>query len=175
MDFIQSFAIEHVTGIKAIHIVSAVVWSFMIMAPMLYYISPAVAEAKANASDKELSRRAHWALEQYDKVAILEHVFLVIMLGSGLLLYASGLASFANGWFVAKMILVVGVLIPLEFFDIWLAHIKAPKATKALKASDPEKYAEFRDFFYRSISITAPPMVLAVLATLFLALMKPTF
>ena len=173
MEAIQTFALAHVVGIKSIHVVSAIVWSFMIMAPMLYYIKPAVMQAAENPSDPEMVRRSQWVLEQYDQVAILEHVFLTIMLASGLLLYSSGLASFANGWFVAKMFLVIAVLIPLEIFDIWLAHIKAPKETKALREEDPEAYARFRDFFFKAINRTAPPMVMAVLATLYLALMKP--
>ena len=173
MQFIQDFALDHLVGIRAIHIVSAIIWSFLIMAPMLFYIKPAVTQAAQNPSDPEMVRRGHWVLEQYDQVAILEHVFLVFLLGSGLLLYSTGIATFANGWFLAKMILVVGILIPLEVFDIWLAHIKAPRETRSKKAADPKSYAAFRDFFYKAITRTAPPMVLAILATLYLALMKP--
>lgn len=169
---ISAFAIEHFVGIKATHILAATLWSFSVLAPMVFYIMPAQAALANDPGNAELTRRHHWVLEQFDHVVFVEHAALFVMLGSGLLLYSTGVADFSMGWFAVKMAILVGFFIPLEIYDIWICHIKAPRMTK-IKDLDPEGYAKFRDYYFRYLKGLGIPIILTVPTTLLLALLKP--
>ena len=102
VDVIQNFVLSHFLSVKAAHIISAFLWSFTTISPMLFYVNPTMKKLKANPDDPELKRRGEWVLEQMDRVVILEHIALAVLLITGLMLYASGVASFASGWFFCK-------------------------------------------------------------------------
>ena len=170
--FIQEFAINHFVGVKATHILAATLWSFSVLGPMVYYIMPAAVAAAAEPNNAELTRRHHWVLEQFDHVVFIEHGALFVMLGSGLMLYSTGAADLSMGWFAVKMAIVVGFFIPLEIYDIWICHIKAPRMTK-IKDLDPEGYAKFRDYYFRYLKGLGIPILLTVPTALILALVKP--
>ena len=172
MEVIQSFVLSHFLAVKAAHVISAFLWSFTTISPMLFYVNPTMKKLKANPEDEELKRRGEWVLEQMDRVVIIEHIALAVLLCTGLLLYLSGVASFANGWFMAKMAIVIGFFIPMEIYDIWLTHIKAPRMERN-KEMDRPKYEAFRKFYYKYLTGLAYPIVVFVPAVLILALTKP--
>lgn len=172
MDVVQSFVLSHFMGIKALHIVSAMLWAFTTAAPMLFYVMPTMKKVKANPENQELKRRGEWVLEQMDRVVILEHGALAVLLCTGVLLYISGIAGFSNGWFVAKMAIVIGFFIPMEIYDIWLTHVKAPRMTRE-KSADPVRYEAFRAFYYKYLMGLAYPIMVFIPAVLILALTKP--
>ena len=172
MDVIQNFVLSHFLSVKAAHIISAFLWSFTTISPMLFYVNPTMKKLKANPDDPELKRRGEWVLEQMDRVVILEHIALAVLLITGLMLYASGVASFASGWFFAKMLIVVGFFVPMEIYDIWLTHAKAPRMERNKEADRP-KYEAFRKFYYKYLTRLAYPIVVFIPAVLILALTKP--
>lgn len=172
MDMIQHFSIEHFVGIKAVHILAATLWAFATAGPMLFYVMPAMADISSDPENPELERRGNWVLEQFDRTVILEHVSFVVILFTGALLYSTGIAGLRDGWFLAKMSIVIGFFIPLEIYDIWLSHFKAPRMTRT-KDADPIAYAAFRKFYYKYLKFLGIPILLTVPTVLILALTKP--
>jgi uncharacterized membrane protein len=172
LDALQPWVLDHFLTVKTVHVISAFLWAFSTITPMMFYVVPTIKKMQATPEDPELKRRGHWVLEQMDSVVILEHLALILLLGTGLLLYSSGIVSFATGWFKVKMIIVIGFFIPLEIFDIWFSHVKAPRMTRE-KDHDPGRYEDFRAFYYKYLVGLAPPIVLTVPTVLILALAKP--
>lgn len=172
MEAVQNFVIAHFLAVKAIHILAATLWAFATTAPMLFYVMPTMGQLAKDPDNAELKRRGDWVLEQFDRVVILEHGSFIVLICAGLLLYSTGAADFSMGWFAAKMVLVIGFFIPLEIYDIWLSHIKAPRMTR-MKDIDPEGYAKFRTFYYKYLKGLGIPILLTVPAALLLALTKP--
>lgn len=172
MDVIQNFALTHLVAIRALHIVSATMWAFAVLGSYFFYVIPAMRQVAKEPSNPELIRRGHWVLEQFDRVTILQHVGFLGILCTGPLLFLSGIAGFSNGWFVAKMIIVIGLFIPSELFAAWYVHIKSARMTRN-KDVDPEAYAAFRRRNDKLLYVGILPTVVLIPSVLFLALIKP--
>ena len=173
MEALQQFAIAHFVGIKAVHIVAATMWSFYFISGM-FTVVPAVAHLRGldAPDDSELTRRAYWVLERYEKSTIVEHVTFPIILGAGGLMWLSGVVGFSTGWFAAKMVIVLGMFLPGTISGMYYSYTKGARLRKNQEA-DPAAYFEYLQFFGRMLIWTSLPFVLMLASVLFLALMKP--
>ena len=107
MDSIQNFVIQNLVYVRAVHVVSAMIWSFYFISAM-WHVFPAARHLLSleGPEDSEMTRRAYWALEQYDHSMIVEHISFVIAVCAGGLMFLAGVAGFSDKWFAAKMVIV---------------------------------------------------------------------
>lgn len=172
MEVIRNFAIDHFVVIKAFHIFFATMWAFAVIGSYFFYVIPAMRQLAKEPSNPELVRRGHWVLEQFDRVTILQHVGFIGILCTGPLLFLTGVAGFSNGWFVAKMMIVLPLFIPAEMYGMWYTHIKSAHMTRN-KDADPAAYAAFRKRNDKLLYMGIIPTVVLIPGVLFLALIKP--
>jgi len=105
-----------------------------------------------------------------------EHFGLLLLLGSGLgMLFIYGTGALDWAWLKWKLILVLGVIVPIEIGDIWYGHFRLPRWFRSpgrdaeLKrgGSDLERYEN------RFVPWTLPILLLAVVAIMWLAVARP--
>lgn len=172
LDAVRHFAIDHFIVIKALHIFFATMWAFAVIGSYFFYVIPAMRQLAREPSNSEMIRRAHWVLEQFDRVTILQHIGFIGILCTGPLLYLSGVAGLSDGWFVAKMAIVIPLFIPAELYGMWYTHIKSARMTRN-KNADPVAYAAFRQLNDKLLYWGIIPTVVLIPSVLFLALIKP--
>src|SRR5690606_2919829 len=78
--------------IKFIHIIFMAVWFMSTAVAYSWFVQVAFFQAEKRPDDDEYQRRKAWALEQFDKGVVLEHVAFPILLITGPLLY------WLSGW-----------------------------------------------------------------------------
>lgn len=166
---VRTFAIEHYVGIKALHIFFATMWTFAVIGSYFFYVIPAMRQLAKEPANPELIRRGHWVLEQFDRVTILQHVGFVGILSTGPLLFLTGVAGFSDGWFIAKMLVVLPLFVPAEIYGMWYTHVKSARMTRN-KDADPEGYAAFRKQNDKLLYWGILPTVVLIPGVLFLAL-----
>jgi len=99
----------------------------------------------------------------FGKIVDIEHVFLGLLLASGIALLAVvGFPYAKTLWFVIKLAIVMCVIVPIECADI------AKTQWLAVDAS-PERIASYERF----LLLAGAPIMLAALAILALAMFKP--
>ncbi|MBP0630525.1 hypothetical protein [Cupriavidus sp. AcVe19-1a] len=172
MEILRTFAIEHIVAIRTIHVLAAMLWAFTAITPMRFYVRPTLLAADENPEDAELKRRKDWALEQFDRVVILEHVAFVVILLTGPLLFLTGLVTLETRWFLVKMAIVMFVFIPIEIYDSWLSHVAAPAAVRR-KNEDIKAYDLFRRRYVAFLAAVRPVIYISVPTVLILALARP--
>jgi hypothetical protein len=111
------------------------------------------------------------------QVLWLEHLGLLLMLGTGaLLLGAYGLPALEWPWLRLKLLLVVTVIVPLELTDMWFSHRRLPEIFAAREPDAPYTTKEQRilHLYHRRFVPIALPTLLATVATMmWLAVAKP--
>jgi hypothetical protein len=87
-----------------------------------------------------------WVLSEFLRVVTLEHFGFVLLITTGILrAHALGLTGghvlgpSAPYWLELKLWVVALIIIPFEFFDVWLAHWVIP-ARMASRTSDPAAF-----------------------------------
>lgn len=173
IEALQNFAIEHLIGIKAVHIVAATMWAFYFISGM-FMLVPALRHLQSldKPDDTELTRRAYWVVERYERSAIVEYITFPIVLIAGGLMWLAGAASLSFTWFAAKMVIVLGFFVPGTISGMYYAFVKAPRIRKN-KDSDPMAYLRYLQFYGKLLTWTTWPYYIMLAGVLFLALVKP--
>jgi hypothetical protein len=124
--------------------------------------------------DPERRRARDFALEQFDRGAVMEHVAFPLLLLTGLLLLVAGgwSAGLRWDWLSLKLAIVVAIFIPMEVVDVWLAHLGGNK-TRLRKAGDPERLERVLRFHWGFLRVTTYIIVVFVPITLYLVIVKP--
>ena len=173
IEALQAFAIEHIVGIKAMHIVVATMWAFYFISGM-FLLMPAITHIRSldGPDDTEETRRAYWVIERYERSGIVEHICFPIILCAGGLMWLAGAANLSFAWFAAKMVIVLGMFLPGTLSGMYYAYVKGPRLRRR-RDSDPLAYFEYLKLFANMIVWTSLPFVVMLASVLFLALMKP--
>ncbi len=168
-DWLQS----HYLDIKFLHVISVAMWSFSTAVAYRDYIVPTFLAVEKYPDDKERLARRNWAMERFDKGAVLEHIAFPIVLITGALMFWTGGWSLASwSWFAAKMLIVAGIFLPIEIVDYYISHFGGNKE-KIRLSGNMERYASMMQFHWLFFRITAVFIVLFIPLSYYLAITKP--
>jgi uncharacterized membrane protein len=107
----------------------------------------------------------------------LEHAGIVSLLVSGFTLLAMlGFDQAHTTWLGAKLLLVLGIIVPIEVADIWFSHIGLPgvfRHRQPTAAYTGRDRALLELYHRRFTPIALPILLLAVAAITWLAVAKP--
>ena len=159
--------------IKALHVLSAAVWSFSTAVAWAYYLKPALLAARAEPADARRRARRDDFMDRFDRGAALEHyAFVVLVVTAVLLLWLANVDLTRWSFFTAKVWLGVLVILPMEAFDIYLAHLGGNKA-RVRATGDAERHERVMEWHWTFLRITEPIVVVLVPTMFFLAIVKP--
>ena len=125
----------------------------------------------------EPSITSQFLYQMFIKVAGIEHLALISLLTSGLLMGAMT-DGFAQSWLWLKLCFVAVIVIPLEVIDIWFCHYKLPRLFLRRHPSRPYAIQESRllaSYHTRFVPLALICLPLAVISIFWLAIAKPTF
>lgn len=158
--------------VKFIHVFFVMIWSWSTAVAYTWYVKGAFLRWEKNPEDPTVIQRRNWAIEQFDKGVVLEHVAFPIILITGPLLYAIGPWNLDFKWLVAKLLIVLLIFIPLEIIDYWLSHFGGNKL-RLKSRNETEKYERAIHQHWRFLKASTPIITIFVPATIFLAITKP--
>ena len=134
--------------------------------------------AKRQISEQSVDFRKLYG--EYLKFFWVEHLGLFLLIVSGLLLLGTyGYAALDWMWLKLKLALIICVIAPIEALDIWFGHIRLPRQFSSNQwRSEPKedekgKINSYEFYERRFAPISLPPLLLTVVAIMWLAIAKP--
>ncbi len=158
--------------IKFVHLVFAAMWFMSTSVAYSQYLVPLFRDWQRHPEDIDRTRLRNWAMERFDRGALLEHIAFPILLITGPMLMIAGGWSPDYGWFAMKLVLVVLVFIPIEAADYYLAHFGGNKEKLRL-AGNHERYEEMMHIHWWFLVVTTPIVIVSITYTFYLAIVKP--
>ena len=108
------------------------------------------------------------------KLLLLEHLAFFALLATGLAM-AWNFFGFSQSWLQWKLMLIAGLIIPLEIFDIWYGNVKLPQifATANLTGYSQAQQRQLH-VYHRYITGAAIAIIpLTLLVIMYLVIAKP--
>ncbi len=159
--------------IKAVHVISAAVWSFSTAVAWVYYLKPALRAARRHPDDPRRRARRDELMERFDRGAAIEHVaFAFLVVTAGLMLWLGRFDLSRWSFVTAKVWIGVLVIVPMEAFDIYLSHMGGNKA-RIRATGDDARYERMMHLHWIFLRITEPIIVFLVPAMFVIAVAKP--
>lgn len=158
--------------IKFVHVFFVMIWGWSTAVAYSWYVKGAFVRWEKNPTDSLAIQRRNWAIEQFDKGVVLEHIAFPVILITGPLLYFIGPWNLSFGWLVAKLAIVILVFVPMELADYWLSHFGGNKE-KLRKRNLPEKYERAIQLHWVFLKVSTPLIIVFMPAVIFLAVTKP--
>lgn len=158
--------------IKFLHVFFAMIWAFSTAVAYSYYVKGAFLKWERSPDDPVAVQRRNWAIEQFDRGAILEHVAFPILMVTGPLMYWLGPWDTNSTWLMIKLAVIALVFVPMEAFDYWLAHFGGNKE-KLRKRNLPERYERAVRLHWRFLKVTTPLVMVFIPLLVWLAVTKP--
>jgi len=158
--------------IKFVHLFFVMIWLWSTSVGFAYYLVPVFKAWRRNPGDRQIVEMRNWVIERFDHGAIYEHIAFPMVLLTGPLLWIAGGWSPASGWLVLKLLIVLGVFLPIEIFDYHLAHFGGNKH-RLRKAGDAEAYERAVHKHWMFLVVTSPPVMILGTTVLVLAIVKP--
>ncbi len=157
--------------VKAIHVLSAAIWGFSTAVAWAFYLKPALASARRHPDDPTRRARRNELMERFDRGASFEHVALVVLVVTAVLMLWLGRVDLTQWSFITAMLwLGILVILPMEAVDIWLSHMGG---SKAHAREDPERYERLMELHWIFFRITEPLVVILVPTMFVIAIAKP--
>lgn len=113
--------------IKALHLLAISVWLWSTAVAYAFYLVPVFKAWRRNPQDRELVAMRDWVLERFDHGVIYEHLAFPVVLITGPLLYVLGGWDTGAGWLALKLLIVIGLFLPIEMLDYYLSHFGGNK------------------------------------------------
>lgn len=173
MEALQSALAPFYLYIKAIHVISAALWSFSTAVAWVMYLKPALVAAGRSPEDAQAVRRRDEFMERFDTGASIEHVALVIMAVTGLaMIWIREVNLFHWSFIPFKFWIGVIVILPMEVVDIWLSHMGGNKH-RLRKAGDRDRYDQVMGWHMLFLRVTEPLVVVLIPTMFIIAVAKP--
>ncbi len=173
MEALQEAISPYYFWIKALHVISAALWSFSTAVGYAYYLKPAIVAARRHPDDPARRARRDEFMERFDQGASFEHVALVLMVVTALLMIWIRDVDLLRWSFIPFLFwLGVIVILPMEAIDIWLAHMGGNK-TRLRLAGDTERYDRVLGWHLLFLRVTEPLVVVLVPTAFVIAIVKP--
>jgi len=155
-----------------VHLFFVMIWLWSTAVGFIYYLLPVFKAWRRNPDDKGIRTMRDWTMERFDHGVIYEHVAFPMILLTGPLLWIVGGWNPSSGWLVMKMLILLGVFIPVEICDYYLSHFGGNKHNLR-KSGDEEAYERGMQRHWMFFLITSPPVVIFGAIMVFLAVIKP--
>lgn len=172
IEAMQSALLPYYIWIKFIHVFFVMIWSWSTAVAYTWYVKGAFLRWEKNPDDPVVIQRRNWAIEQFDKGVVMEHVAFPIILITGPLLYIIGPWSLDFTWLLIKLTIVIFVFVPLEIIDYWLSHFGGNKL-KLKQRNEMDKYENAIQQHWKFLKASTPVIMFFVPAVIFLAIVKP--
>lgn len=172
IESIQSTLVPYYMYIKFVHVFFVMIWSWSTAVAYTWYVKGAFLRWEKNPDDQTLIQRRNWAIEQFDKGVVMEHVAFPIILITGPLLYFIGPWTLEIKWLLIKLTVVIFVFLPLEIVDYWLSHFGGNKF-KLKQRQQMERYENAIQLHWRFLKASTPLIMIFVPTVIFLAIVKP--
>lgn len=158
--------------IKFIHVFFVMIWSWSTAVAYSWYVKGAFLRWERNPDDATAVQRRNWAIEQFDRGVVLEHVAFPVILITGPLLYFIGPWTLSFHWLAIKLCVVAFVFVPMEIFDYYLSHFGGNKESLR-KRNLPEKYEWAIRKHWQFLKVSTPLISIFMPLVIFLAVTKP--
>lgn len=172
LTFLQGVLAPYYLYIKFVHVLFAAMWVFSTSVAYAYYLLPVFKAWRRNPHDAEVIAVRNWAMERFDEGATYEHVAFPIVLLTGPLLYIAGGWNTAADWLNLKLLILIGLFIPIELLDYHMSHFGGNKR-RIRESGDAEKYERAIQRHWWFFLVTTPAVMTYGVLMLFLAIAKP--
>ena len=172
MESIRLFLGSHYAELRFVHLVAVMVWIWSTSVAYAFYLVPVFKAWRRNPRDEQVRELRNWVMERFDQGAIYEHIAFPIVLITGPLLYWAGGFDSSVDWLMLKLLIVIGLFLPIEIMDYHLAHLGGAK--HRFRAGDDwsgYEAAVHRHWWF--LLVTSPLVMIGALFVLFLAIVKP--
>jgi len=169
---VSDLFVENYLAIKWLHLIAVAAWFWSTSVAYSWYVVPAYRafHKKGNAENRS---RLIDAMVRFDRGAVLEHIAFPTILVTGLIMvWAGGWSMLELSWLGVKLLIVVGVFIPMELVDFWLAHGPGNK-DRILRTGDDTRMDKALAAHWKFFRLTTPIVITMIPATMFLAVVKP--
>jgi len=170
--FLQSTLAPYYLYIKFIHVIFVMMWVFSTMMAYGYFLLPVMKAWRRNPQDGEVIVIRDWIMERFDEGAVYEHIAFPIVLITGPLLYIVGGWSTGVGWLDLKLLIVIGLFIPIEVMDFYLSHLGGNKR-RIRDSGDMQKYERHIHMHWWFFLVTTPAVMIYGVLVVFMAVTKP--
>jgi uncharacterized membrane protein len=170
--FLQTTLGPYYMYIKFIHVIFAMMWVFSTAVAYAYFLLPVMKAWRRNPQDGEIIVMRDWVMERFDEGVIYEHVAFPMVLVTGPLLYVVGGWNTGVGWLDLKLLILIGLFIPIEIADYYLSHFGGNKR-KIRDSGDMEKYERLIHTHWWFFLVTTPAVMIYGVLMVFLAVTKP--
>lgn len=174
MEELRTLLLPWYLQIKFVHLLFVMIWSFSTAVAYSWYVRSAWLGWQHNKDDPQRLERRNWAMEQFDKGAVLEHIaFPIVLITGGTMFWLAGWGT-SSHWLMAKLLLITLIFVPMEIFDYWISHFGGSKEQWRLKG-DMKRYEKLMQWHWRFFQITTPLVIIVIPIIIYLAVTKPGF
>jgi uncharacterized membrane protein len=171
MEALRHALAPHYLELKALHLFAVMAWIWSTSVAYLFFVVPVFKAWRRNPHDLEVIALRDWVAERFDRGAIIEHVAFPVILVTGPLLYWVGGWDTSATWLTFKLLVVVGILIPIEVFDYHLSHLGGNKRKAQARGGDAERERKLHQHWW-FLLISTPYVIFFLLLIVFLAVTK---
>lgn len=172
LDSVRTFLGEYYLQLKFVHLLAVMVWVWSTSVAYAFYLVPIMKAWRRNPEDVGIRRMRDWAMERFDQGATYEHIAFPVILVTGPLLFWAGGFDASVGWLMLKLLIVVGLFIPIEMMDYHLSHLGRSKA-QFRERSDWAGYEEAVHKHWWFLLLSSPAIMVSAMFVLYLAITKP--
>ena len=172
LGFLQATLAPCYIYIKFVHVVAVFGWLLTATCAYAFYLVPVMKAWRRHPDDPEIIPVRNWVLERFDEVVTYEHTFFPIVLITGPMMYIAGGWHTGVAWLALKLLIVIGLFIPIEIIDYHLSHFGGNKR-KIRARGDMALYERAVHRHWWFLLITSPAMVTFGILSVFLAIAKP--
>jgi uncharacterized membrane protein len=172
LEAIRLWLAENYMILKFIHLMAVMVWVWSTSVAYAFYLVPVFKAWRRNPNDSDILVLRNWVMERFDQGASYEHVAFPVVIITGPLLYWAGGFDMSIGWLSLKLLIVVGLFLPIEIMDYHLSHFGGSK-NQFRQRDDWSGYevAVHRHWWF--LILTSPVIMVSAMFVLFLAITKP--
>jgi len=172
IDLLREYLGPYVLYIKFIHVFAVMAWIWSTSQAYAFYLVPVFKAWRRNPTDQGVIELRNWAMDRFDHGVIYEHIAYPVILITGPLLYVIMGYSMNQNWLLLKLLIVIGVTLPIEIFDYYISHLKGRKLLHK-QANGDEAYERCLHIHWWFLLVTSAPIMTAASAIVFLAVAKP--
>jgi uncharacterized membrane protein len=148
------------------------IWMWSTAVGFAFYLVPVFKAWRRNPDDPQIIALRDWAIERFDHGVSYEHIAFPIILLTGPLLLIVGGWNLDSGWLVLKLLIVIGIFIPVEAFDYYISHLGGNKARlRQLGNADNYELSVQRHWMF--LLVSSPAVMVFGTMILVLAVTKP--
>lgn len=172
IEFLQAILAPYYSQIKFVHLVFVMMWVFSTSTAYAFYVLPVFKAWRRNPDDEGVIVMRNWVMERFDEAATYEHIAFPMVLITGPLLYIAGGWDTSASWLNLKLLILVGLFIPVEIIDYYMSHFAGNKR-KIRESGDMDKYERYIHKHWWFFLVTTPAVMVYGVLMVFLAVTKP--